>query len=141
MLTWSAFPNISPPIEHRPNARDTGLTETEIFSSWKVKITFQKLAAYGWEKRGKIMDSEIWYCWIVTLFMLVVYKLFSPLLILKNYFYSNRTNTVFEQPKQIMTLPISWYTNIRIFYDGFGPKAFEGRHIRIFSKLVCNFSF
>jgi hypothetical protein len=24
-----------------------------------------------------------------------------------NYFYSNRTHTVFEQPKQIMTLPIS----------------------------------
>ena len=40
-----------------------------------------------------------------------------------NYFYSNRTNTVFEQPKQVMTLPISWYTNI--------PKAFEWRHIRI----------
>jgi len=48
-----------------------------------------------------------------------------------NYFYSNRTNTVFVQPKQIMTLPISWYTNIRIFYHGFGPEAFEGRHIRI----------
>jgi len=48
-----------------------------------------------------------------------------------NYFYSNRTNTVFEQPKQIITLPISWYTNIRIFYNGFGPKAFEWRHIII----------
>jgi hypothetical protein len=28
-----------------------------------------------------------------------------------NYFYSNRTHTVFELPKQIMTLPISRYTN------------------------------
>jgi hypothetical protein len=43
MLTWSAFPNISPPIEHRPNARDTGLIETENCSSWKVKLTFENL--------------------------------------------------------------------------------------------------
>ena len=36
-----------------------------------------------------------------------------------------------------MTLPISWYTNIRIFYHGFGPKALEGCHIRIlFSRRV-----
>ena len=56
--------------------------------------------------------------------------------------------TVYEQPKQIMTLPISWYTNIRIFYHKFGPKAFEGRHIRIAythvyipSKFKCQLSF
>ena len=59
-----------------------------------------------------------------------------------NYFYSNRTNTVFEQPKQIMTLPISWYTNIHIFYHRFGPKAFEGHHIRICNNFsahrLCN---
>ena len=55
-----------------------------------------------------------------------------------NYFYSNRINTVIEQPKQIMTFPISWYTNIRIFYHRFGPKAFEGRHIRILNfKQKC----
>ena len=36
-----------------------------------------------------------------------------------------------------MTLPISWYTNIRIFYHRFGPKAFEGRHIRI-RNTKCN---